>query len=72
MISYDRLIAAPPTSTITRPSTTSRSASCRRQPSAGPRLKEGKGPFNIELFGGSPDDNNAFYFYNGAMSVLQP
>ncbi|MDQ0456141.1 multiple monosaccharide ABC transporter substrate-binding protein [Rhizobium paknamense] len=35
-------------------------------------LKDGKGPFNIELFGGSPDDNNAFFFYNGAMSVLQP
>ncbi|OCP36464.1 multiple monosaccharide ABC transporter substrate-binding protein [Ensifer sp. LC163] len=27
---------------------------------------------NIELFGGSPDDNNAFFFYDGAMSVLQP
>ena len=35
-------------------------------------LKQGKGPFNIELFGGSPDDNNAFFFYDGAMSVLQP
>ena len=35
-------------------------------------LKEGKGPFNIELFGGSPDDNNAFFFYDGAMSILQP
>ncbi|WP_038491135.1 multiple monosaccharide ABC transporter substrate-binding protein [Collimonas arenae] len=35
-------------------------------------LKDGKGPFNIELFGGSADDNNAFFFYNGAMSVLQP
>jgi putative multiple sugar transport system substrate-binding protein len=35
-------------------------------------LKDGKGPFNIELFGGSPDDNNAYFFYNGAMSVLQP
>jgi len=35
-------------------------------------LKQGKGPFNIELFGGSPDDNNAFFFYNGAMSVLDP
>jgi putative multiple sugar transport system substrate-binding protein len=32
----------------------------------------GKGPFNVELFGGSPDDNNAFFFYDGAMSVLQP
>lgn len=30
------------------------------------------GPFNVELFGGSPDDTNAFYFYDGAMSVLQP
>jgi putative multiple sugar transport system substrate-binding protein len=35
-------------------------------------LKEGKGPFNIELFGGSPDDNNAYFFYNGAMSILDP
>lgn len=35
-------------------------------------LKEGKGPFNIELFGGSPDDNNAYFFYDGAMSVLMP
>jgi len=35
-------------------------------------LKEGKGPFNIEFFGGSPDDNNAFFFNGGAMSVLQP
>ena len=32
----------------------------------------GEGPYNVELFGGSPDDNNAFFFYNGAMSVLQP
>ena len=30
------------------------------------------GPFNIELFGGSADDNNAFFFYDGAMSVLKP
>jgi len=29
------------------------------------KLKTAKGPFNIELFGGSPDDNNAFFFYNG-------
>ena len=31
-----------------------------------------KGPFNIELFAGSPDDNNATFFWNGAMSVLKP
>jgi putative multiple sugar transport system substrate-binding protein len=29
-------------------------------------------PWTVELFGGSPDDNNAFFFYDGAMSVLQP
>ncbi len=32
----------------------------------------GDAPYNIELFGGSPDDNNAYFFYDGAMSVLQP
>jgi putative multiple sugar transport system substrate-binding protein len=36
------------------------------------KLKDAKGPFNIELFGGSPDDNNAYFFYDGAMSVLKP
>jgi putative multiple sugar transport system substrate-binding protein len=35
-------------------------------------IAEGKGPFRIELFAGSPDDNNAFFFYDGAMSVLKP
>ena len=38
-------------------------------------LKErfaGVKPWNVELFGGSPDDTNAFYFYDGAMSVLKP
>lgn len=29
-------------------------------------------PWNVELFGGSPDDNNAFFFYDGAISVIQP
>ncbi|SDO35177.1 multiple monosaccharide ABC transporter substrate-binding protein [Lentzea jiangxiensis] len=33
---------------------------------------KGEGPFNVELFAGSPDDNNATFFFNGAMSVLQP
>ncbi|MDO5112465.1 MAG: sugar ABC transporter substrate-binding protein [Clostridia bacterium] len=28
--------------------------------------------FNFEVFGGSPDDNNAYFFYNGAMDVLTP
>ncbi|WP_320781914.1 multiple monosaccharide ABC transporter substrate-binding protein [Streptomyces sp. CRN 30] len=37
-------------------------------------LKDGSedGPFNIELFAGSNDDNNTRYFFGGAMSVLQP
>ena len=31
-----------------------------------------KGPFNMELFTGSPDDNNAKYFFKGAWDILQP
>jgi putative multiple sugar transport system substrate-binding protein len=41
--------------------------------------KEGKaaadapsGPLNIELFAGSADDNNATFFWNGAMDTLKP
>lgn len=29
-------------------------------------------PWDIELFGGSPDDSNSLKFFNGAMEVLQP
>ncbi len=35
-------------------------------------LKEGKGPFNIELFTGAPDDNNCVFFFGGAMDILRP
>lgn len=35
-------------------------------------LKNSKGPFNIELFTGDPADNNATFFFNGAMSILKP
>ena len=28
--------------------------------------------WTVEIFGGSPDDNNAFLFHDGAMSVLKP
>ncbi|MFH5881327.1 multiple monosaccharide ABC transporter substrate-binding protein [Liberiplasma polymorphum] len=35
-------------------------------------LENEAGPFNVELFAGSPDDNNTFFFFNGAMSILQP
>lgn len=35
-------------------------------------LDTGKGPFNIELFAGSLDDNNAHMVNAGAMSVLNP
>ncbi len=33
---------------------------------------KGPGPYNIELFGGGPADPNALYFFDGAMTVLQP
>ncbi|MDO5048855.1 MAG: sugar ABC transporter substrate-binding protein [Actinomycetaceae bacterium] len=31
-----------------------------------------EGPLNVELFAGSPDDNNAGHFFNGMLSVVQP
>ncbi|SHN47743.1 sugar-binding protein [Cryptosporangium aurantiacum] len=35
-------------------------------------LKAGGGPYTIELFAGSADDNNSQMFFDGAMSVLRP
>jgi putative multiple sugar transport system substrate-binding protein len=35
-------------------------------------LDKGKGPFNLEPFAGSSDDNNAKYFFSGAWDVLSP
>jgi putative multiple sugar transport system substrate-binding protein len=35
-------------------------------------LKEGKGPYNMEIFTGDPGDNNALFFYGGAMDVVRP
>ncbi len=38
----------------------------------GMQAKKPSGPYNIELFAGSPDDANAKVFFDGAMSVLKP
>jgi len=35
-------------------------------------LKDGKGPFNIEVFAGGLDEQNAYYIYDGAMEILKP
>lgn len=35
-------------------------------------LDNAEGPFNMEIFTGDPGDNNARFFYGGAMDVLQP
>lgn len=35
-------------------------------------LADGAGPFTIEPFAGSPDDNNAKFFFSGAWDVLLP
>mgnify|MGYP003743642803 FL=1 len=35
-------------------------------------LENAAGPFNMEVFAGSPDDNNARFFYQGAYDVLSP
>lgn len=36
------------------------------------KLKDTTSKFNMEIFGGSADDNNARFFYKGAMDVLKP
>jgi len=35
-------------------------------------LENAEGPFNLEPFAGSPDDNNAKFFFSGAWDVLLP
>ena len=35
-------------------------------------LKDTDKTFNMEMFAGSPDDNNALYFFQGAYDVLKP
>ena len=35
-------------------------------------LAEGKGPYNVEFFAGSPDDNNAHFLNDGLFEVLKP
>jgi len=35
-------------------------------------LKTASGPFNMELITGDPGDNNAGFFFNGALSILKP
>src|SRR5690625_903608 len=35
-------------------------------------LPDAEGPFNVELFAGSPDDNNATFFWQGAIDVIEP
>jgi putative multiple sugar transport system substrate-binding protein len=34
-------------------------------------LKDGNGPFNMEIFANDPNDGNGKFFYDGAMEVLQ-
>lgn len=36
------------------------------------KLTDTAGPFNLEPFAGSPDDNNAKYFFSGAWDLLLP
>ena len=38
----------------------------------GLKANKGDGPYNVEIFAGSPDDTNSFYFFKGAMDVLEP
>jgi putative multiple sugar transport system substrate-binding protein len=35
-------------------------------------LENTAGPYNLEMFTGSPDDNNINFFFGGALEILQP
>ena len=72
VISYDRLIRGTAERRLLRDlrQLQGRRAAGAPTSSTSSASQQGKGPFNIELFAGSPDDNNATFFFNGAMSVL--
>jgi len=73
IISYDRLLVD--TEAVSYYATFDNRGVGRLQAQSlvdGLKANKGKGPYNIELFAGSPDDTNSFYFYSGAMDILQP
>jgi putative multiple sugar transport system substrate-binding protein len=73
IISYDRLLVD--TEAVSYYATFDNRGVGRLQAQSlvdGLKALKGEGPYNIELFAGSPDDTNSFYFYSGAMDILQP
>lgn len=73
IISYDRLLVD--TDAVSYYATFDNRGVGRLQAQSlvdGLKAKKGDGPYNVELFAGSPDDTNSFYFYSGAMDILQP
>jgi len=73
IISYDRLLVD--TDAVSYYATFDNRGVGRLQAQSlvdGLKALKGEGPYNVELFAGSPDDTNSFYFYSGAMDVLQP
>jgi putative multiple sugar transport system substrate-binding protein len=73
IISYDRLLVD--TDAVSYYATFDNRGVGRLQAQSlvdGLKANKGEGPYNVELFAGSPDDTNSFYFYSGAMDVLQP
>ena len=73
IISYDRLLVD--TDAVSYYATFDNRGVGRLQAQSlvdGLKANKGEGPYNVELFAGSPDDTNSFYFYSGAMDILQP
>jgi len=73
IISYDRLLVD--TAAVSYYATFDNVAVGRLQAQSlvdGMKKHRGAGPYNVELFAGSPDDTNSFYFFSGAMEVLTP
>jgi putative multiple sugar transport system substrate-binding protein len=73
VIGYDRLIENTEAVTTVVQSSSIRTGELQGQSLLdGLAARKGEGPYNIELFGGSPADLNAPNFFKGAMTVLQP
>lgn len=73
VISYDRLLVN--TDAVSYYATFDNRGVGRLQAQSlvdGLKQYKGEGPYNVELFAGSPDDTNSFYFFEGAMDVLKP
>jgi len=72
VIAYDRAIEDPAVNALVQFGAIKTGQMQAQSLLDGLKARKGNGPYNIELFAGSPDDPNAKQFFDGAMQILQP